>query len=119
MEQTTGNINEVNVEVKDREREVSYRKFKALGRKAIRETVLRLGRPFRYWRPGDPIRRFTIFEDGATYDLTSTDGIIESFSKTTPVDIIGGTTTPFSPEDSQKILAWLEEDEESSSEEPI
>ena len=37
MEQTTGNINEVNVEMKGREREVSYRKFKALGRKPSEE----------------------------------------------------------------------------------
>lgn len=64
-----------------------------------------------YWKPGDPITRFTVFDDNATYDLSETDGIIPNISKT-PIDVIGGTMTVFAPGEEERVLRALRQEEQ-------
>ena len=64
-----------------------------------------------YWKPGDPITRFTVFDDNATYDLSETDGIIPNISKTTPIDVIGGTMTVFAPGEEERVLPALRQED--------
>ena len=65
-----------------------------------------------YWKPGDPITRFTVFDDNATYDLSETDGIIPNISKTTPIDVIGGTMTVFAPGEEERVLRALRQEDQ-------
>ena len=67
----------------------------------------RISAPFRYYRPGDPITRFTIAKEGSWFDLSDTGGIIPQVSKTTPLRVIGDVTTPFSPAESERLLAHM------------
>ena len=64
-----------------------------------------------YWKPGDPITRFTVFDDNATYDLSETDGIIPNISKTTPIDVIGGTMTVFARGEEERVLRALRQED--------
>ena len=59
-----------------------------------------------YWKPGDRITRFTVFDDNATYD-----GIIPNISETTPVDVIGGTMTVFAPGEEERVLRALRQED--------
>lgn len=65
-----------------------------------------------YWKPGDRITRFTVFDDNATYDLSKTDGIIPNISETTPVDVIGGTMTVFAPGEEERVLRALRQEDQ-------
>lgn len=64
-----------------------------------------------YWKPGDPITRFTFFKEGERYDLSDTDGIIPNISKTTPIDVIGGTMTVFAPGEEERLLQALRQED--------
>ena len=64
-----------------------------------------------YWKPGDRITRFTVFDDDATYDLSETDGIIPNISETTPIDVIGGTMTVFAPGEEERLLQALRQED--------
>ena len=54
---------------------------------------------------------FTVFDDDATYDLSETDGIIPNISKTTPIDVIGGTMTVFAPGEEERLLQVLRQED--------
>lgn len=64
-----------------------------------------------YWKPGDPITRFTVFDDNAVYDLSETDGIIPNISKKTPIDVIGGTMTVFARGEEERVLRALRQED--------
>lgn len=88
------------------------RKIRSLGQTVLKWAIRRIQQS--YWKPGDPITRFTVFDDDAVYDLSDTDGIIKNISKTTPVDVIGGTMTVFSPDETEKVLQALRREDETA-----
>lgn len=111
-------MNEKNKEHKPRERSRTgkidqiysdeYYKIK-LGRGvmgAIMSLKWRLTAPFRYYRPGDKITRFTIVEPGSEFDLSETGGIIPG--QKVPLHVAGSVLTPFSNERSEELLKLLE-----------
>ncbi len=53
-----------------------------------------------------------MFDDNATYDLSETDGIIPNISKTTPIDVIGGTMTVFAPGEEERVLRALRQEDQ-------
>ncbi|RYC73921.1 hypothetical protein G1ANC_00253 [Candidatus Nanosynsacchari sp. TM7_ANC_38.39_G1_1] len=88
----------------DRERE-----RRELGRRATLASKIaqRITAPFRYYRPGDPITRFTIAEEGAWFDLSATNGAIPNVTGNIPLRVFGDVTTPFTPKESERILAYM------------
>ena len=72
----------------------------------------RVTTPFRNYRPGDRITRFTMFDPAHIYDLSDSNGIIPEVDKTTPINVIGPVSTPFTPGEAKKMIAWMAEEED-------
>ena len=85
------------------------RERRELGRRATLASKIaqRITAPFRYYRPGDPITRFTIAEEGAWFDLSATNGAIPNVTGNIPLRVFGDVTTPFTPKESERILAYM------------
>ena len=63
-----------------------------------------------YWKPGDPITRFSVSkEEGG---LVSPSEVGDDEDIITPIDVSGGTMTPFFPQEEKAMLEWLEENKE-------
>lgn len=87
------------------------RERRELGRRATLASKIaqRITAPFRYYRPGDPITRFTIAEEGAWFDLSATNGAIPNVTGNRPLRVFGDVTTPFTLKESERLLARMRE----------
>lgn len=68
--------------------------------------------PFRLYKPGDRITQFTMFDPAHIYDLSDSNGIIPEIDKTTPINVIGPVSTPFTPGEAKRMIAWMSEEED-------
>ncbi len=98
----------------ERREPIATARMRQLGAKILQRVAKRLTRPFRHREPGDPVSLYTLVDDSAEYDLSKTGGIVKSISETTPLDLLGGTISIFSPEEAKEIIMWIENERDSS-----